>query len=233
MSDRALIILTSHDKLGETGKPTGFYWEELAAPYYALLKKGLEVDIASVKGGEAPADPGSAEGDAVTEPVKRFLADEAAMKAVKNTHAIDAIKAENYRVVYIPGGHGTMWDLAQSEVVGDVVAKAYDNGSVVGAVCHGPSGLLGATLSNGKSILDGKNVSGFTNSEEKTVGLEAVVPYALETRMRELGGNFTGGADFQPHAVRDGRLVTGQNPASSMSVGEKMIEALEEIAQAA
>jgi len=226
MTDRALIILTSHGSLGDSGKDTGFYWEELATPYWALVDHGLEVDLASVAGGEPPADPGSAEDENVNDDVRRFLADDTAMKALKNTSAIETVDASAYRLVYVPGGHGTMYDLSQTPAVGKAIATAFDNGAVVGAVCHGPAGLLDVTLDNGKALIEGRKVTGFTNSEEKAVGLEDIVPYLLETRLRELGADYVKADDFAAHAVRDGRLVTGQNPPSSKKVGELMIEAL-------
>ncbi len=228
MADRALILLTSHAALGDTDKPTGFYWEELAAPYYALIDAGLSVDIASVAGGEPPADPGSAEGDAVTDPVRRFLADDAAMKALKNSATVETIKPDAYSVVFLPGGHGTMWDLPTTPAVGKLVADAFDGGAIVGAVCHGPAGLTAATLGNGEPLVKGRRMTGFTDSEERAVGLEDVVPFLLETRLRELGAEFVAADDFSVHALRDGRLVTGQNPASSSKVGELLVEALSE-----
>lgn len=226
MSDRALIILTSHGTLGDTGKRTGFYWEEMATPYLAFVDHGLEVDIASVAGGEPPADPGSAEEENVNDDVRRFLADDTAMKALKNTAAVETVDASAYRLVYVPGGHGTMFDLAQTPAVGKLLANAFEGGAVVGAVCHGPAGLLDATLGNGEPLVKGRNVTGFTNSEEQAVGLEDVVPFQLESRLRDLGANFLPGGDFEPHVVRDGRLVTGQNPASSKKIAAKMIEVL-------
>ena len=226
MADRALIILTSHGSLGDTGNDTGFYWEELATPYWALVDHGLEVDLASVLGGEPPADPGSAKEENLNDDVRRFLADDTAMKALKNTTAIETVDGTAYRLVYVPGGHGTMFDLPRTPAVGKTIANAFDAGAVVGSVCHGPAGLLEATLANGKPLVEGRKVTGFTNSEEKAVGLEDVVPFMLETRLRELGGDYSKADDFQVHAVRDGRLVTGQNPPSSKRVGELMIEAL-------
>ena len=231
MTDRALILLTSHAELGDTGKPTGFHWEELAAPYYALVDAGLEVDIASVAGGEPPADPASAEGDAVTDAVRRFRDDDAAMKALKNSAAVETVRADAYRVVFLPGGHGTMWDLPATPAVGELVAAAFDAGAVVGAVCHGPAGLTGATLASGRPLVEGRRVAGFTDAEERAVGLEGVVPFPLETRLRELGAEFVGGDDFAVNALRDGRLVTGQNPASSAKVGELLVEALNDAPQ--
>ena len=185
MTDRALIILTSHDKLGDTGKETGFYWEELATPYWKLVDHGLTVDIASVAGGEPPADPSSADGDDLTEAVRRFWNDDTAMKALKNSAAAETVDGTAYRLVFLPGGHGTMWDLPESEAVASLVSRAYDDGAVIGAVCHGPAGLLGATLVGGEPLLKGRQVSGFTDSEERAVGLEKVVPFLLETRLRE------------------------------------------------
>jgi len=230
MADRALIILTSHGSLGDTGGDTGFYWEELATPYRALVEHGLEVDIASVAGGEPPADPGSAEEENLNDDVRRFLADDTAMRALKNTAAAETVDASAYRLVFLPGGHGTMFDLSQTPAVGKLVANAFDNGAVVGAVCHGPAGLLDATLYSGKPLVEGRQVAGFTNEEEEAVGLVDAVPFLLETRLRELGADYVKGESFQPYAVRDGRLVTGQNPASSRKVGKLMIEALDESA---
>ena len=226
MPDRALIILTSHGSLGDTGNDTGFYWEELATPYWTLVEHGLEVDIASVAGGEPPADPGSAKEENLNDDVRRFLADDTAMKALKNTSAIETVDATAYRLVYVPGGHGTVFDLSQTPAVGKAIGAAFDAGAVVGAVCHGPAGLLDVTLGNGRPLVEGRTVTGFTNSEEKAVGLEDVVPYLLEDRLRELGAEYVKADDFEVHAVRDGRLVTGQNPPSSKKVGELMIEAL-------
>ena len=226
MADRALVILTSHGKLGDTGNETGFYWEELATPYYALVDHGLEVDLASVKGGEPPADPGSAKEENLNDDVRRFLADDAAMKALKNTAAIETVDATAYRLVYVPGGHGTMYDLSQTPAVGEAIAKAFDDGAVVGSVCHGPAGLLDVTLADGSALVKGRKVTGFTDEEERAVELAEVVPFSLETRLKELGANYEKTDKFQPHAVRDGRLVTGQNPGSSKKVGELMIEAL-------
>lgn len=228
MAERALVLLTSHARLGDTGKDTGFYWEELAAPYYALLDAGLEVDIASVSGGEPPADPGSAEGDAVTEPVRRFLGDDVAMKALKNSAAVATVNPSAYRIVFLPGGHGAMWDLPTTPAVGRLVADAYEAGAVVGAVCHGPAGLTEVTLSDGEPLVKGRRVTGFTDSEEHAVGLEAVVPFLLETKLRSLGADVVVADDFSVHALRDGRLVTGQNPASSVKVGELLLEAMRE-----
>ena len=225
---RALLVLTSHDKLGETDKQTGFYWEEMATPYWALRDHGLSVDIASIKGGQPPADPASATDDAMTEAVTRFQNDDAAMKALKNSAEIATVDATAYEVVFFAGGHGTMWDFRQTPLVGQKIVDDYGNGAVIAAVCHGPAALLGATLERGEPLVKGRRVSGFTDAEEKAAGLTEVVPFLLETELRNLGAHFDGeDENFAAHAVRDGQLVTGQNPASSKRVAELIIDALD------
>ncbi len=228
MSIKALILVTSHEKLGNTGNDTGFYWEELAAPYWAFKDAGLDVEFASVKGGKPPADPKSAAADRKTEAVDRFLADDASMKALENTQRVSEVDPGAYGLVFLPGGHGTMWDFAQTDTVGKVVAEAYESGAVVGAVCHGPSGLLNAKLSSGDLLVKGKRVNSFTDSEEEAVGLTEVVPYLLETELRNKGARFEKGENFKSYAVRDERLVTGQNPGSSEKVAQLLIEALQD-----
>jgi putative intracellular protease/amidase len=225
MSNKALILVTSHEKLGDTGNDTGFYWEELAAPYWAFRDAGLDVEFASVKGGKPPADPKSAAADRKTEAVDQFLADDASMKALENSKKASEVDPGTYELVFLPGGHGTMWDFAQTDAVGKVVAEAYESGAVVGAVCHGPSGLLNAQLSSGDPLVKDKRVNSFTDSEEEAVGLTGVVPYLLETELRNKGARFEKGENFKPYAVRDERLVTGQNPSSSEKVAELLIEA--------
>ena len=230
-SKRALVILTSHGVKGETGEPTGFYWEELATPYWALRDAGYTVDIASVKGGKPPADPGSAAAEGRPAAVQRFLDDAAAMAALEHSHPVADVDPGAYAAVFLPGGHGVMWDTGQSPAVGTAVARAYENGAVVGAVCHGPAGLIGATLSDGTPLVSGKRVNSFTDAEEDAVGLTEVVPYLLETKLRALGARFEGNPEnFQSYALRDGRLVTGQNPRSSERVAALLIEALAEMA---
>lgn len=221
---KALFILTSHDQLGDTGKPTGFYWEEVAAPYWILSDAGWQIELASVKGGKPPADPSSAEGDAMTDEVRRLLADEAVMNQLENTTKVDDVDVAGCDIVYLPGGHGTMWDLPKSQALGDLLAKAWDKGAVIGAVCHGPAGLLSARLASGDPLVHGRRVAGFTNSEEDAVGLSDVVPFMLEDQLKAQGGQHEKGPDWQPFAIADGRLVTGQNPASSAKVAELMLQ---------
>ncbi|WP_347916860.1 type 1 glutamine amidotransferase domain-containing protein [Paracoccus marcusii] len=222
---KALFILTSHDTLGDTGKPTGFYWEELAAPYWILSDAGWQIELASIKGGKPPADPSSAEGDAMTDEVRRLLADEAVMNKLENTTKVEDVEVSGCDIVFLPGGHGTMWDLPNSKALGDLLGRAFDKGAVVGAVCHGPAGLLSARLASGDPLVHGRRVAGFTNSEEDAVGLSDVVPFMLEDQLKAQGGHHQKGPDWQPFAVADGNLVTGQNPTSSAEVARLMLKA--------
>jgi putative intracellular protease/amidase len=226
---KALFILTSHGEKGTTGDATGFFWEELAVPYWKLRDAGYAIDIASVKGGRPPADPSSAKEEGRHSAVQRFMDDADAMAALNTSKSVSEVDPLDYDAVFLPGGHGVMWDTGQSQRLGDVVAQAYENGSVVGAVCHGPAGFISARLSNGEPLVKGKKINSFTDSEERAVKLDDVVPYLLETRLRELGANFVANSEnFQPYAVRDGRLVTGQNPSSSGPVADLLLEALAE-----
>lgn len=221
---RALIILTSHDLLGNTGRRTGFYYEELATPYWAFEDAGLTVDIASILGGPAPHDPGSL-GPKRPASVERFVNSASAMAQVADSKVVVPAMADQYRLFFLPGGHGTMWDFPQSGALATLLGLAFDRGAAIGAVCHGPSGLIAAKRADGKSILHDKHVNSFTNAEEAAVGLTDVVPFLLETRIRDLGGLFENAPNFQPYAVRDGQLVTGQNPMSSAAVADELLAA--------
>ncbi len=228
MTSRILIIVTSNARLGDTGKPTGFWAEELAAPYYALTDAGAQVDFASPAGGAAPLDPGSVkpagENDAI---VERFLADSTLQTRLATTPRISDLDVDAYDALFFPGGHGTMWDLPGHPGVTHAVERAFATGKVIASVCHGAAGLVSARRPDGRSIVAGKRVNSFTDAEEAAVGLTGVVPFALETRLRELGGQFEGAAKWQPFVVRDGQLVTGQNPQSSALVAAAVLEALE------
>ena len=230
---KILIVVTSHGQLGETGKPTGFFYEELATPYWAFVDAGLTVDIASIRGGKAPYDPRSlAEEGKRPASVQRFLDDPVALGKINDTLAVDKLTADAYDAVFLPGGHGVMWDFPNSDALGRLVGKAFDDGKLIGAVCHGPAGLLGARRGDGAPLIAGRRVNGFTNAEEEAVQLTEVVPFLLETRLREQGGRYECGDKFTPFAVRDGNLVTGQNPMSSEKVATAMIEALRATAAA-
>lgn len=225
---RILIVVTSHGGLGDTGRPTGFYWEELAVPYWALRDAGHEVTLASIAGGEPPADPASLKTAPAENPpaVQRFLGDAGAMAALRGAPALAAVMGEQPDGLFLPGGHGTMWDLPRSEHLADLVGRMVDDGRLVSAVCHGPAGLVAARRRDGRPVVEGRRVNAFTDSEERAAQLADVVPFLLESRLRGLGARFEGGPDFAPYAVRDGNLVTGQNPASAEPVARHLLAAL-------
>lgn len=225
---KVLMVLTSHTVVGDTERATGFHFEEMTTPYWAFVDAGIEVDIASIRGGRGAHDPSSLKADPSTRPdsVNRFLSDRASADTLARTIAIETVSADDYVGVFLPGGHGTMWDMPGSAALADVVGKVFIAGGAVGAVCHGPAGLVSARRADGRSIVAGRRVNAFTDAEEAAVDMTDVVPFLLETRLRELGGHFEGGPDFQPYAVRDGNLITGQNPASASLVAKHMVEAV-------
>jgi len=226
MSKKILIVLTSHDELGNTGEKTGFWLEELAAPYYAFLDAGAELTLASPKGGQPPLDPKSNEPGFQTEDTKRFEADEAANSALANTTKLANVNAADYDAVFYPGGHGPMWDLVNDAKSISLIEAFWASDKVVSAVCHAPIALSHARDSNGEYIVRGRKVTGFTNTEEDAVGLTDVVPNLVEDMLIERGGLFSKIEDWAPHALKDGNLVTGQNPASSTAVAKLVLEAL-------
>jgi putative intracellular protease/amidase len=228
MSKCILVITTSNAVMGNTGKPTGIWAEELAVPYYAFIDAGFDVEIASPKGGSIPFDPSSIKQPGQNDPVvERLLADETVQEKIKSTRVAADVDASAFDAVFFPGGHGTMWDLPNDAGVTRAVETAFARGKLIGAVCHGPAGLVSAKRGDGRSIVEGLRINSFTDAEEKEVGLIDVVPFRLESRLRELGGRFEGTGNWQPFAVRDGQLVTGQNPQSSALVAQKLIEALQ------
>jgi putative intracellular protease/amidase len=220
---KILMIVTSHDRLGATDTKTGFWLEELAAPYLEFIRAGAQVDIASPRGGKPPADPKSE--SEPTPAVKAFLADAAARAKLDATLRLSDVKG-GYDAYFVVGGHGVMWDLADNPALGTLLGRAYDDGKVVSAVCHGPGALVNVRLSNGEPLVKNKKVTGFTNAEEKAVGLAEVVPFLLESALRERGGAYESGPLWQPYAVTDGRLVTGQNPASSAPAAQQVLKLL-------
>lgn len=223
-----LAIATLHDKLGDSGQPTGLWISELAEPYYVFKEAGYDVTIASPKGGAIPIDPASQQGDFYTSEAKRFLeADDEAKQSLHNSVPLDQVtEPESYDAIFLPGGHGPVYDLAKSQKAGDILTKAYAAGKIVAAVCHGPAGLVLAKDGD-KPLVSGKKVTGFSNSEERAVGKDKYVPFLLEDKLKELGGKYECTGDWQPFVVQDGRLITGQNPASSKELGEKVVKALE------
>ncbi|PTB88516.1 type 1 glutamine amidotransferase domain-containing protein, partial [Pseudidiomarina aestuarii] len=212
---KILMILTSHSELGDSGHKTGFWAEEFAAPYYAFKDAGAEITLASPNGGQPPIDPNSQQADAQTNATVRLFEDESALDQLATTLKLTEVNANEFDAVFYPGGHGPLWDLVDNQESIGLIQNFWQQGKPVAAVCHAPAVLVNAKDISGEPLVKGKRVSGFTNSEEEAVGLAAVVPFLLENRLRDLGGDYQKVADWEPLAVVDGRLITGQNPASS------------------
>ncbi len=223
---KILMVLTSHDKLGDTGKETGFWLEEFAAPYYVFKDAGAEVILASPKGGQPPLDPSSDAEDAQTEATKRFKGDEAAKKVLAHTAVLSDIEAEGFDAIFYPGGHGPLWDLAEDRDSKQLIESFFINDKPVGAVCHAPAVFKHAKGKDGKPLVSGKQVTGFTNSEEDGVGLTDVVPFLIEDMLKANGGEYQKGDDWASFVLVDGKLVTGQNPASSAEAAHKLLSLL-------
>jgi putative intracellular protease/amidase len=222
MTQKVLIVLTSHDTLGDTGQPTGFYLPEVSHPVAVFDRVGLIVEYVSPQGGKAPMI-----GIDRNDPVNvAFLDNPNQMTPVENTLTPDQVNPAQYAAIFYAGGHGTMWDFAENLDLANLAAKIYAQGGVVGAVCHGPAGLVNLKLTDGQYLIAGKTVAAFTNQEEVAVGLSEVVPFLLESRLIERGANYTKADNFQPHVVVSDRLVTGQNPASATGVAEQMTQLL-------
>jgi putative intracellular protease/amidase len=223
---KILIVLTSHDRLGDTGKKTGFWLEELAAPYYVFRDAGADITLASPLGGQPPLDPKSDEPDAQTEDTRRFRADRAALQALATTKKLASVRAGDFDAVFYPGGHGPLWDLAESAESKAVIESTLAAGKPVAAVCHAPGVLRQVKAPDGSAVVKGKRVTGFANSEEEAVGLTQVVPFLVEDMLKSAGGHYSQGADWQPHVVTDGLLITGQNPASSAAAAQALLQAV-------
>ncbi len=223
---KVLFVLTSHEALGNTGKKTGFWIEEFAAPYYALLDKGVEITIASPKGGQPPIDPKSDEPGASTPATERFKKDKATREKLSKTLKLSEIKSGDYNAVFYPGGHGPLWDLAEDKDSAKLIESFYNNGKPVAAVCHAPAIFKNTKLPNGEFLVQDKRVTGFTNEEEDAVQLTDVVPFLVEDMLKENGGDYSKVDNWKPYAVKDGLLITGQNPASSELVAEKLLAEL-------
>jgi putative intracellular protease/amidase len=226
---KILIVLTSHDQLGDTGKKTGFWLEEFAAPYYVLRDAGAAITLASPKGGQPPLDPTSDLPENLTESTKRFRADNAAQAQLANTKKLADVSVGDFDAVFYPGGHGTMWDLPDNATSIALIEAFVKAGKPVGTVCHAPAALVNVRGKNGEYLVKSKRVTGFTNTEEEAVGLTAVVPFLLEDRLRERGGVYSKRANWAPHVQVDGKLVTGQNPASSGGVAEELLKLLRSV----
>ncbi|AHG65691.1 type 1 glutamine amidotransferase domain-containing protein [Advenella mimigardefordensis] len=220
---KILMILTSHATLGATGKPTGFWLEEFAAPYYAFLDSGADITLASPLGGQPPLDPKSDEPDAQTDATRRFSNDAQAQAVLASTQRLADMKAASFDAVFFPGGHGPLWDLAENGYVMALIRDFYASGKIVSAVCHAPAVFRHVKTAEGTYLVKDKNVTGFSNTEEAAVGLTDVVPFLVEDMLKDHGAHYTRGDDWQPHIVIDGRLITGQNPASSIGVADAVI----------
>ena len=220
---KILMVLTSHDKLGNTGRKTGFWLEEFAAPYYTFLDAGVTVTLASPKGGQPPIDPKSDTPEGQTDLTRRFKADPAAQAVLAHTLKLADVKAQDYDTVFYPGGHGPLWDLAEDKNSIALIEAFYNAGKPVAAVCHAP-GVLRHVTYQGQPIVKGKRVTGFANSEEEAVQLTKIVPFLVEDELKRLGGRYEKGPDWAPFVITDGRLVTGQNPASSKAGAEALMK---------
>jgi len=223
---KILMVLTSHDKLGNTGEKTGFWLEEFAAPFYVFQDAGAKIVLASPLGGQPPLDPKSDTPDAQTEATCRFKADPAAQTALAGTLRLTDISAEDFDAVFYPGGHGPLWDLAQDSSSIALIETMLSAGKPVAAVCHAPGVLRHPKTSDGVPVVRGKMVTGFTNSEEKAAGLTDVVPFLVEDMLKKNGAEYSKQADWQPHVVSDGFLITGQNPASSEPAANALLKKL-------
>lgn len=226
---KVLMVLTSHAALGNTGKQTGVWAEEFVLPYYVLKDAGYEIELASPKGASVTFSPGSIKpiGENSVE-IERFLADDAAQSKTNHTATTTSIDMTLFDGVFFPGGHGTMWDFPDDVGIKNIVENAFSNNKPIAAVCHGPAALVSAKRADGRSILHGKRANAFTNSEEVAVGLMDVVPFTLEETFVKAGAIFEKTDNFQPFAVRDGMLMTGQNPSSTTLVAQHFVAALSE-----
>ncbi|TAJ22217.1 MAG: type 1 glutamine amidotransferase domain-containing protein [Rugosibacter sp.] len=223
---KILIVLTSHDQLGDTGKKTGFWLEEFAAPYYVLKDAGAAITLASPKGGQPPLDPKSDLPEFQTETTGRFHADTAAQTQLANTRKLADVSADDFDGIFYPGGHGPLWDMPDNATSIALIEAFVKAGKPVGAVCHAPAVLVNVRGKDGEFLIKGKRVTGFANSEEDAVGLTTVVPFLLEDKLKERGGNYSKGPDWSPYVLVDGKLVTGQNPASSGPAAEALLKLL-------
>jgi putative intracellular protease/amidase len=222
-----LMVLTSHGQLGNTGKKTGFWLEEFAAPYYVFKDAGARITLASPLGGQPPLDPKSDDAASQTDATRRFKADAAAKAALASTVKLDEVAASRFDAVFYPGGHGPLWDLAEDKASVALIETLLAAGKPVAAVCHAPGVLRHAKAPDGAPLVKGRAVAGFSDSEEEAAGLTAVVPFLVEDMLKELGGRYSKAADWQPHVVIDDLLITGQNPASSEPAAQALLKLAE------
>lgn len=223
---KILLVLTSHEQLGNTGEKTGFWLEELAAPYYAFIDAGAQLTLASPNGGQPPLDPKSNEPDFQTDAPRRFEIDSVATHALANTLKLSDLNGAEFDAVFYPGGHGPLWDLAEDAASIALIERSIAAGKPVAAVCHAPAVLRHVKGSDGQPLVAGKAVTGFSNSEEEAVGLTQVVPFLVEDMLKAQGGHYSKTADWQVHVITDGLLITGQNPASSEATAHALLNVL-------
>jgi len=223
---KILIVLTSHNQLGNTGQKTGFWLEEFATPYYIFRDANADITLASPNGGQPPLDPKSDEPDFQTEATERFKSDDYAQTALAKTLKLSDISPDDYDAVFYPGGHGPLWDLAEDPNSITLIETMYASGKPVAAVCHAPAVFRHTKTTDGTPLIKGKSVTGFSNTEEDAVQLTSVVPFLLEDELKSKGGNYSKGDDWHPFAITDGNLITGQNPASSDSVAKAVLKKL-------
>jgi len=223
-----LFVVTSHAELGATGRKTGLWLEELAAPWYAVQDAGHLPSLASPKGGRVPVDPRSEQAEQRPSSVERFLNDPEAMYRLDNATPLTDIRWQEFEAIFLPGGHGVMWDLPDNAQLAQILNAAADAGRIIAAVCHGPAGLVNACRLDGQPLVSQRRLACFTDSEEAAAGLTDTVPFLLASRLKSLGALLSAGPDFQPYAVRDGNLITGQNPASSEAAARLLVTALAE-----
>lgn len=221
-----LMVLTSHDRLGDTGKKTGFWLEEFAAPYYVFKDAGVNITVASPRGGQPPLDPKSDEPDSQTDATRRFKSDPAAQRVLANTTMLSRVSPDDFDAVFYPGGHGPLWDLVQDPDSKRLIETMFAKGKPLALVCHAPGVLRDTKAPDGNPLVKGKQVTGFTNSEEEAVQLTKVVPFLVEDALIAAGGKYSKGPDWQPYVLTDGILVTGQNPASSEPAAEALLKLL-------
>jgi len=223
---KILIVLTSHSALGNTGKKTGFWIEEFATPYYILADAGADITIASPKGGQPPVDPKSELADAQTPSTERFYKDDILIDKVAYSLKLSDVKQDDYDAVFYPGGHGPLWDLTTDKNSIKLIEEFYNHQKPIAFVCHAPAALINAKAINGEPLIKGKHLTGFSNTEEEGAQLTSVVPFLLEDELKKDGAHYSKGKDWSSHAIQDGLLITGQNPASSEAVAKLLLQIL-------
>ncbi|XKH02409.1 type 1 glutamine amidotransferase domain-containing protein [Marinobacter nauticus] len=225
---KILMVLTSHDRMGDTDHKTGFWLEEFTSPFYVFKDAGADITLASPKGGQPPVDPNSEAEDALTESTRRFAQDTHAREMLASTKKLADVDMNQYDAIFYPGGHGPLWDLANDEKSAELIKTAYEQDKVIGAVCHAPGVFRNVFIKPGQNLVGGREVTGFTNTEEEAVQLDKIVPFLVEDMLKDNNARYSRGDDWGPHIVVDGKLITGQNPASSEGAAKAVLQALQE-----